>query len=59
MKGSVGLLDIVFLLYLSFHPLSYTFAHFAKTKRSSLTEEVMMQGQVCRLCGCNDQGPEF
>lgn len=55
MKGSVGLLDIVFLLYL----FPSAFALFAKMKRSSLTEEVMMQGQVCRLCGCNDQEPEF
>lgn len=36
MKGSVGLLDIVFLLYLSFHLLCYTFALFAKTKKIKL-----------------------
>lgn len=40
-------------LYLSFHPLCYTFALFAKKGRSSLTEEVMTQGEVCRLCGWN------
>lgn len=59
-KGSVGLLDIFFPpLYLSFNPLCYTFALFAKKRKSSLTEEAMTQGQVCRLCGWNYWGAKY
>lgn len=40
MKGSMGLLDIFFppSISLSFHPLCYAFALFAKKGRSSLTD---------------------